>query len=132
MIINVLRFRFRDEVDEATRGRALAAIKKVASTEAVAFSVIGQDLGDPAAGYTHSYLVAIPHLDALRRYLYEPIHREADLFFLPLLAKLARNASSDDTDPALRDKIGALVQQRITEDPEWAGLFARIPEVQLG
>ncbi|MFP2956340.1 Dabb family protein [Myxococcus sp. 1LA] len=132
MLINFLRFRFRDEVDDATRERALAAFRKVASSSAVAFSVIGQDLGDPSEGYTHSYLVAIPDLEALKRYLHEPVHREMDLFLLPLLAKLARSASSDDLDPWLRDKVGALAQQRLDNDPEWAGLFARIPDLRLG
>lgn len=132
MILNLLRFRFRDDVDEATKERALATIRRTASSSAVAFSVIGQDLGDPAAGYTHSYCVGIPDLDALERYLREPAHTEGDKLFLPLLAKLARLASSDDPDPALRGKIGALVQQRLAEEPEWAALFTLIPEVQLG
>ncbi|MCW5831635.1 MAG: Dabb family protein [Labilithrix sp.] len=132
MIINYLRFRFRDDVGEEAKERALVAIRRIASSEAVAFSVIGQDLGDPAAGYTHSYCVAIPDLAALARYLADPAHREGDLIFLPLLAKLARSASSDDNDPALRDKVNALARERLATDPEWAGLFARIPDLQLG
>lgn len=132
MIINFLRFRFRDDASPADQERALAAIRRIASSEAVAFSVIGQDLGDPAEGYTHSYCVGIPDLAALERYLSQPAHREGDAIFLPLLAKLARSASSDDLDPALRDKIGALAQQRLQADPEWAALFARIPDLRLG
>jgi hypothetical protein len=132
MIINFLRFRFRDEVDQETKDRALAALRRTASSEAVAFFVIGQDLGDPAAGYTHSYCVGIPDLAALDRYLREPAHREGDQLFLPLLAKLARCASSDDMDPGLRDKIGALAQRPLRDDPEWAALFARIPDLRLG
>lgn len=132
MIINLLRFRFRDDVDTATRERALAAIRRTAASDAVAFSVIGQDLGEPAAGYTHSYCVAIPDLAALERYLMDPAHTEGDALFLPLLAKLARISSSDDADPALRDKIGALVQAKLVAEPAWGALFAEIPEVQLG
>lgn len=41
MIINFLRFRFRDEVDEATKERALGALRRIASSDSVAFSVIG-------------------------------------------------------------------------------------------
>jgi hypothetical protein len=60
--------------------------------------------------------------------LHEPAHREADI--LPLLAKLWRSASSDDLDPKLRDKIGALAQSAY--DPQRAALFVRIPELHLG
>ncbi len=132
MIINYLRFRFRDEVDEATKAHALAALHRTASSDSDAFSVIGQDLGVPAAGYTHSYCVGVPDLAALERYLRQPAHREGDELFLPLLAKLARSASSDDMDPELRDKIGSLAQKSYGEDPSWAALFARIPELHLG
>ncbi len=55
----------------------------------------------------------------------------ADKLFLPLVAKLARVSSSDDPDPALREKIGALVQKKMAEEPEWAALFERIPDVKI-
>ena len=132
MIINFLRFRFRDDVDEPTKDRAFAALRRVASSASVAFSVIGQDLGNPADGYTHAYCVGLPDLMALDRYLREPAHREGDELFLPLLAKLARSASSDDLDPGLRDKVGALARRVHEEDPSWAALFARIPDLRLG
>ncbi|MFY0541416.1 Dabb family protein [Nannocystis pusilla] len=127
-----MRFRFRDEVDEPTKAHALSVLQNIASSESVVFSVIGQDLEDPAAGYTHSYCIGLPDLAALARYLREPVHCEGDRFFLPLLAKLSRSASSDDLDPGLRDKIGSLVRQRLEDDPEWAALLAGIPDVQLG
>ncbi|AKU97847.1 hypothetical protein AKJ09_04511 [Labilithrix luteola] len=132
MILNFLRFRFRDEVDEATKARALDVLRRTASSDAVAYSVIGQDLGDPAGGYTHSYCVAIPDVAALEQYLRQPAHREGDQFFLPLLSKLARSASSDDMDPGLRDAIGALAQKVLLDDAEWSALFAAIPDLKLG
>lgn len=132
MILNFLRFAFRDEVDEATKARAFEVLRRTASSDSVAFSVIGQDLGDPAAGYTHSYCVAVPDLGALERYLRQPAHREGDQFFLPLLSKLARSASSDDMHPELRDKVGAIAQKVLLDDAEWAALFARIPDLKLG
>lgn len=131
MILNLLRFRFRDGVDDATKERALATIRRTASSKAVAFSVIGQDLGDPSAGYTHSYCVGIHDLDALALYFREPAHSEGDMFFLPLLEKLSRVSSSDDPDPNLRDEIGALFQQKLAAEPEWAALFAAIPHAEL-
>jgi Stress responsive A/B Barrel Domain len=132
MIVNLLRFRFRDDVDDATRERALAAIRQTAAVDSVAFSVIGQDLGDPSDGYTHSYCVGVPDLAALARYLDHPAHRKGDELFLPLLAKLTRSASSDDMDPLLRTKIGALVREKMAADPTWAALFELIPDLRLG
>jgi hypothetical protein len=132
MIINFLRFRFRDQVDQTMRERALAAIRRTASSASVAFSLIGQDLGDPAEGYTHAYCVGVADLAALDAYLSEPAHRQGDEIFLPLLAKLSRAAASDEKDPELRERIGQLMRRRLEADPGWAALFGLVPDLRLG
>lgn len=131
MIINMLRFAFRAGIDPKERDRALVAIVQTARLKPVAFSCVGQDLGDPADGFSHAYLVAIPDLAALHRYLSDPLHRQGDFIFLPTLQKLSRAAMSDDGNPDLGARVGELVQQNLGSDAEWRALFAKIPELRL-
>jgi len=121
MITNILRFQFRNEVNEAERQRVLEIITRTASVESVAFSSIGRYLGDDS--YTHAYCVSIPDLGALNRYLHEPVHREGDFQFIPLLARLSRMTISDDPDPELAAKIQECWSAAV--DPEWKALFHR-------
>ena len=97
MIINLLRFSFKPGVSEADRAEVLAAMRRTASVESVAFSTVGQDLGDPTEGFTHAYLTAIPDLDALERYMHDPVHLRGDEFILGRLAKLSAVRLSDDS-----------------------------------
>jgi hypothetical protein len=122
MITNILRFRFKDEVSESEKKKALAVIERTASAESVAFYSLGKYLGDE--DYTHAYCVGIPNLDALNRYLSEPAHREGDFYFIPLLDKLSRMMVSDDPDPDLVTKINASWNNAV--DPEWRALFDRL------
>ena len=121
MITNILRFQFRNDVNEAERRQALEIITRTASVESVAFSSIGRYFGDD--DYTHAYCVSIPDLAALNRYLHEPVHREGDFQFIPLLAKLTQMMVSDDPDPDLMAKIKECWSAAV--DPEWKALFAR-------
>lgn len=131
MIVSAQRFRFKPEVTEPQRVAAMAAIVAVSRVESVAFAVVGQDLGDPADGYTHGYLVGIPDLAALARYFDDPVHAEGDRVFLPLVERLSGTGLSDDEDPALREKIVALHARRVERDPEYAALLAAIPQSAL-
>lgn len=121
MITSILRFQFRNEVDEAERQQALKVIMRTAAAESVAFSSIGRCFGND--GYTHAYCVSLPDLAALKRYLREPFHREGDFQFIPLLARLSQMIVSDDPDPDLAAKIGKCWSA--TVDPEWQALFDR-------
>ncbi|NRD67124.1 Dabb family protein [Corallococcus exiguus] len=131
MFINLLRFRFRDGVPEEKKARALEAISRTAKSEAVSFSVVGRDLGNPADGFTHASCVGIADLSALKRYFDDPLHRAGDLLFLPLVGRLWRMALTDDADPALGEKIQAMHAEKMAGDPEWAALLAAIPDLQL-
>jgi hypothetical protein len=102
---------------------------RTAAAESAAFSFIGRDLGDPTEGFTHAYCVGIPDLAALDRYLRQPVHREGDFVFIPLLAKLARTAMSNDVDPDLGGKI--MTFWRAAADAQWQALFELIPDTRI-
>jgi hypothetical protein len=131
MIVNALRFRFRDDLTDDAREEALVAFRRTASLPAVSFSCVGQDLGNPADGFTHAYVVGIADLAALERYLSDPLHRAGDFVIVPRLARLARTALSDDLEPALGARIGEMFGRKMAADPEWRALFDLIPERSL-
>lgn len=126
MIVNVLRIRFKDDVTAEERDEVLAVMRRTASLESVAFGVVGADLGDPAEGFTHSYLAAIPDLAALERYMHDPVHLAGDELILDKLAKLSAVRFSDDGDPDIGKAVYALHIRKTELYPEWA---ARIDEI---
>lgn len=119
MIVNLLRFSFKPGVTEEEKAEVLATMRRTASVESVAFSTVGQDLGDPAEGFTHAYLAAIPDLDALERYMHDPVHLEGDEFLLGRLANLSAVRLSDDLDPELHQTIFAMHDRKVGMYPEW-------------
>ncbi|WP_328409801.1 Dabb family protein [Nocardia sp. NBC_00403] len=132
MIVHLLRFGFRDEATDADRAAVLALMKRTAAVESVSFSSVGQNLGDGADGFTHAYCVGIEDLDALERYMHDPVHLDGDPQIIPHLAKIAIGPDvSDDTDPELRDKIMALNAAKVAKYPEWARLMESVPEVRI-
>jgi hypothetical protein len=89
---------------------------------------VGRDLGDPAEGYTHACCVGVADPAALQRYFDDPVHREGDLVFAPLLARLRRRALTDDPDPATGDEIMEMYRRKMAGDPGWAAVLAAIPD----
>jgi hypothetical protein len=129
MIVHVLRFRFKEGTSDADLAAIEAALKRLAASDAVAFSTVGQDLGAP--DYTLAYCVAFDDVAALERYmLHEPAHGAADRAILPYVARIAAVDLSDDHDPELRAKISALHQRRLATDHEFAE-FMRSVEAEL-
>jgi hypothetical protein len=120
MIVNVLRFSFKGGVTDAEKAEVLAAMRRTASVESVAFSAVGQDLGDPAEGFTHAYLAAIPDLAALERYMHDPVHLKGDDYLLSRLAKLSAVRLSDDLDPELHQAIFAMHDRKAGLYPDWS------------
>jgi hypothetical protein len=120
MIVNVLRFSFKDGVPEQERAEVLAAMRRTASVESVAFSAVGQDLGDPAEGFTHAYLAAVPDLEALERYMHDPVHLTGDDYILGRLAKMSAVRLSDDLDPEIGKGMYAIADRKMGLYPEWA------------
>ncbi|TDC07544.1 Dabb family protein [Streptomyces sp. 8K308] len=131
MIVNMLRFSFKDETTDEQRAAVLAAMRRTASVESVSFSTVGQDLGDPADGFSHAYCVGIADLESLDRYLYDPVHLAGDFAIAPHLARLSAVRLSDDEDPDLGATIAAMHQKKVATYPEWAALLDAIPNVDL-
>ncbi|MCC5575923.1 Dabb family protein [Microtetraspora sp. AC03309] len=129
MIVNILRFSFKSETTEEEKAEVLAAMRRTASVESVSFGIVGQDLGDPAEGYTHAYCAGVEDLAALERYMYDPVHLDGDPGILPHLARLSAVRLSDDTDPELAGKIMAMHLKKIATYPEWGRLLEAIPDV---
>ncbi|MFB7477215.1 Dabb family protein [Kitasatospora sp. NPDC056184] len=124
MIVHMLRFAFKETATDEDRERVLAAMRRTASVESVAFSTVGQNLGGPD-GFTHAYCVGIPDLPALRRYMHDPVHLAGDPQILPHLARLAIGPDlSDDMTPALAEGILALHEEKVALYPEWAAELA--------
>ncbi|QFZ21718.1 Dabb family protein [Saccharothrix syringae] len=118
MIVNLLRFRFREGTTPDQEAEVLAAMRRTASLDSAAFGVVGHDIGDPAEGFTHTYLVGIPDLDALERYMHDPVHIAGDEVILPHLARLAAVRMSDD-DPDVAAKVAELHLAKVAKYPEW-------------
>ncbi|GAB2686582.1 Dabb family protein [Nocardia thraciensis] len=131
MIVNVLRFRFKDSADADTRASVLAAMRRAASMESVSFGTVGQDLGDPADGFTHAYLAAVADLEALERYLYDPVHLAVDTEILPHLERLSPVRLSDDPDPGLAQAITRMHLRKAHAYPEWRRMLAAIPDTPI-
>ncbi|MEV5711685.1 Dabb family protein [Actinoallomurus sp. NPDC052274] len=131
MLVNLLRFAFRDGTTDEERAEVLAAMRRTATVESVSFSTVGQDLGDPAEGYTHVYCAAVEDLAALERYMYDPVHLEGDHLIIPRLARLSAVRFSDDPDPELAAKIVAMHLKKVATYPEWGELLNAIPDVQV-
>jgi Stress responsive A/B Barrel Domain len=128
MIVNVLRFSFKEGASDTERAAAIESLERLGASSSVAFSVTGRGLGDPSDGYTHAYCVAWKDLAELERYmLHEPEHPAADAAFLPAVERLGMLNFSDDPDPALWHEMEALHKKRL-ENPELAQLIGSISE----
>ncbi|MFJ8844245.1 Dabb family protein [Streptomyces cyaneofuscatus] len=121
MIVHMLRFDFKDGTTEEQKARVLGLMRRTASVESVSFATVGQSLIGPGDGFSHAYCVAIEDLEALERYMHDPVHLEGDDEILPHLARIAIGPdASDDMDTELDAKIMALHEEKTTLYPEWA------------
>ncbi|MGY0058137.1 Dabb family protein [Streptomyces sp. LZ34] len=131
MIVNILRFSFRDGTTDEQKAEVLAAMRRTAAVESVSFATVGQDLGDPAEGYTHAYCVGIDGLPALERYMHDPVHLEGDFGILPHLARLSAVRLSDDMDPGLGTKVTEIFLKKVAKYPEWGQLLNSISDTRI-
>ncbi|WP_446041516.1 Dabb family protein [Streptomyces sp. SID1121] len=127
MIVNILRFSFKDGTTDETKAEVLAAMRRTSTVESVAFSAVGQDLGLPDEGFTHTYCAGVEDLAALERYMYDPVHLAGDSVIIPHLAKLSAVRLSDDLDPGLSEKVAAMHLKKVATYPEWGRLLDTIP-----
>ncbi|MBW5421110.1 Dabb family protein [Streptomyces sp. BG9H] len=120
MIVHMLRFTFKETATEEDREHVLAVMRRTASVESVSFSTVGQSLTDPE-GFTHAYCVGIADMQALRRYMHDPVHLAGDPQIMPHLARIAIGPDlSDDMTPTLGTDILALHEEKVALYPEWA------------
>ncbi|MBH0779479.1 Dabb family protein [Nocardia bovistercoris] len=132
MIVHQLRFGFRPETTEEQKAEVLAVMRRTASVESVSFGTVGPLLGAAEDGLTHGYSVGIADLAAMERYIYDPAHLEGDPLIVPHLDQLVIGPDlSDDTDPGLWAKIGALNEAKLAAHPEWATLLGTIPRLRV-
>ncbi|MGC7094547.1 Dabb family protein [Amycolatopsis lurida] len=131
MIVNILRFSFKDGTSEESKETVLTAMRRTASVESVSFSTVGQDIGDPAEGFTHTYLAGIADLAALERYMHDPVHLAGDWEILPHIQRMSAVRCSDDLDPELSAKVMALHQAKVAKYPDWAQALDSIPEARI-
>ncbi|MER5889705.1 Dabb family protein [Streptomyces sp. NPDC001941] len=130
MIVNTLRFSFKDGTSPQDQEAVLAAMRRTASTEPVVFGSVGRYMGDPGEGYTHTYCAAVADLEALERYMHEPVHIDGDWVIIPHLQKLAAFRFSDDPAPDLDARIQSLHVRKVEMYPEWGRLLDAIPGAQ--
>lgn len=126
MIVNILRFNFKDGVPQDVQAEVLERMRRTASVESVEFGAVGRDIGDPRDGYTHAFVAAVADLAALQRYFYDPVHLAGDPDILPYFARLSAVRFTDDPDPELTEKITALHLEKVRTYPEWGRLLAEV------
>ncbi|MEV7680126.1 Dabb family protein [Streptomyces sp. NPDC088341] len=130
-MVHILRFAFKDGTTEEEKEGVLATMRRTAAVGPVSFSAVGQDLGDPDEGFTHAYCVGIEDLAALERYMHDPVHLAGDAGIVPYLARLSAVRLSDDMDPGLGGKIGAMHLRKVALYPEWGRLLETIPDARI-
>jgi Stress responsive A/B Barrel Domain len=123
MILNVLRLTLKDDITPEERYDVLAALRRTASLPWVSFWSVGPTFDDPTS---FGYVVAINDLDALEKYMHDPVHLAGDDVILPRVARLSAVRFSDDDDPDIGSKVFALHQAKVAKYPEWGRLVESI------
>jgi stress responsive alpha/beta barrel protein len=125
VILNVLRLTLKDDTTAEQRDEVLTALRRTASLPWVAFSSVGPDFADPT-GLTFGYVVAIDGLDALEKYMHDPVHLSGDDVILPRVQRLSAVRFSDNDDPEIGTKVFALHQAKVAKYPDWGRLVESI------
>jgi hypothetical protein len=131
MIVIVLRFSFKDGTSDDEKGETLTMMRKAATLDSVSFSTVGHDLGDPAEGFTHTYMVGLADVAAVERYINHPDHIAGDFVYIPRLSRLASIRFSDSDDPELARQLMEVYQAKVARRPDWGALIDAIPEFRI-
>jgi Stress responsive A/B Barrel Domain len=123
VISHVLCFSFKDDISDDDFAASMEAFRKAGQMPTVSSSIVGRYAGGPANGYTHAAVFVLADLATLERYMYEPVHREADFIVHPHIATMEAFDVSDDDDPDLQAKIMDIQRRRLASDPELAELL---------
>jgi hypothetical protein len=123
VILNVLRLTLKDDTTEEQRADVLAALRRTAGLPWVTFSSVGPTFDDPLS---FGYAVAIKDLEALEKYMHDPVHLAGDDLILPRVARLSAVRFADDDDPGVGAKVFALHQAKVAKYPDWGRLVESI------
>jgi hypothetical protein len=130
MIHHVLRFKWHEGVAQDQIDEALRLLRELAEVDdSIVGSMVGQDIGDPADGYTHGLCYTLRD-DGYRSYMNSPHHRKVDDFVLPLSEKIASYELTDNMDPDMRSKMVAIQSQRNASDPGIVDLQSGVKELR--
>lgn len=115
VIVNVLRLTLKNDISDDERAEVLAALRRTASVESVSFSTVGEEFTDPS-GRTIGYVVGVADLEALQRYMHDPVHLAGDDVILP---RVARVSSIRFADTPIAEQVYALHEAKVANYPEW-------------
>jgi hypothetical protein len=101
------------------------SMRRFAESESVESVLVGQVI-DPERHFSHSMVVTVRDLEALRAYHHDPIHLAADHQGLPLLEDVAAFDVSDDWDSSLWQRITDIVSSRMADQPDIAALVEKL------
>jgi hypothetical protein len=122
MIVNVLRFTLKPDTSPQQRAEVLATLRRTASVESVSYSTVGEESTDPS-GLTIGYVVGIADLDALERYMHDPVHLAGDDIILPRVAQVSSVRFADEP---VEQQVSALHAQKVSKYPDWGRRLAAI------
>ncbi|WP_033355932.1 Dabb family protein [Kitasatospora aureofaciens] len=126
MIVHVLRFAFEEGATGAVREHVLVMMRRTASAVSVASATVGRGLGEEGGG-VHAYCVGIAGLDALRRYMHDPLHVAGDPQVAPRPAGIAFGPDLfDDVAADLAARILALHEDKAALHPHGAAGLAAL------
>ncbi|TDC85685.1 Dabb family protein [Actinomadura sp. 7K507] len=122
MIYHTVRMTLRDGMPSDKVEEALESLRNQGRViPSVVSFVVGPDIGGE---YTWGATYVIEDLDGYWEYLKHPAHRRTDEIGLPLVDKFVSFDVTDDADPRIAEKIGALHRRRYEEDPALAKLVS--------
>jgi hypothetical protein len=122
MIVNVLRLTLKPDTSPQQHAEVLAALRRTASVESVSYSTVGEEFTDPS-GLTVGYVVGIADLDALERYMHDPVHMAGDDIILPRLAQVSSVRFADEP---VGQQVSALHAEKLKKYPDWGRRLAEI------
>ncbi|HEY5333897.1 MAG TPA: Dabb family protein [Solirubrobacterales bacterium] len=105
MIYHIARFSFEDGLSSAEEEKGLQMLRELGDIDSTTASIVCQDVGGEAAGFTHSQIVILDGEDRYTDYHADPFHAEVIQYVIPRLKKLMICDATEDLDPALAGRF---------------------------
>lgn len=120
MIYHCVRLKMKEGVTKDQVDPMLRQLHKMGTEiPSVVSYCVGPDIG---GDFDYAALFAVQNLEGFEAYMDSPIHRKADDLGLPYAADMIFYEVTDEQDETLGEKMLAMHQQRIKDDPELAKL----------